>query len=81
VRRFSNGVEFANAGDAFVFLWSHDGRSSIAWDCLPGVIPECRITDYTVYIVFPLWILLIPIGSLTALLFWRDRKRIDPGYC
>ncbi len=75
VRRFSNGSEFANSGLAVLFLWTHDGRSSIAWDCLPGQLPEFRITRYSVFIVFPLWIPFLVVGAPTVVLFCRERGR------
>lgn len=81
VRRFSDGTEFANTGDAWLLLWTRSGEGSIAWDCLPGLIPEFRVTESSVFIVFPLWILLIPIGLLTVFLFWRDRKRLKARDC
>ena len=74
VRRFHNGSEFANTGTALLFLWTRSGQGSIAWDCLPGLIPECKLTDRMVFVVFPLWIPFIPIALLIAILFWRTRN-------
>lgn len=77
LRRFGEHAELGNAGIGFVFLWTRYPGSSIAWDCLPGALPEFTIRDDYVFIVFPLWIPFIPMAILTISLFWRDQRRLE----
>ena len=75
VRKFGDSSEFGNAGDAFIFLWTRSGGGSIAWDTLPGLIPELEISEQQIYIVVPFWIPFVPLATMTIVLFWRDARR------
>lgn len=81
VRRFGNHAEFATDGIGLLFLWTRGTGSSIAWDCLPGPLPEFKVSQHRVFIVFPLWIPLIVVAPATAVLFWLESRRFKPGVC
>lgn len=51
--------EVADLGTSVAFLWTATGGSSIAMDCLPGIVPQFKISRNIVFIDFPLWILFL----------------------
>ena len=71
---FGRHTEVADTGTSIVILWTRSGGSSIAWDCLPGIIPQFSISPDRVFIDFPLWILFFVFGIM-GILTVRVRSR------
>jgi hypothetical protein len=47
----------------------------------PGPDGVLYLQVRTLVIVLPCWLLLLPIALLTAVLWWRDRRRFPAGHC
>ncbi len=69
------------------------GQGSIGvnldWDAQPRIsITECRRYQWTPHVVpaasfffFPFWLVLSVFVPVTGILWWRDRRRPEPGHC
>ena len=43
--------------------------------------PVVARTDNGMVFIIPFWIIFAPVAISTVLLFWRDRRRVQPGHC
>lgn len=49
-------IEIVNTGTGIAFLYEASGGSSVAMDCLPGMLPVVSFSQRQVFVDFPLWI-------------------------
>jgi hypothetical protein len=47
----------------------------------PHTWPEAKSDWWGARVIVPSWVLLAPAVFVTAVLWWRDRRRIPPGHC
>lgn len=78
--RPAENVEVVHTGLSIAVLWTTSGGSSVAMDCLPGIIPQCDMSRTEVFIDFPFWILLIGVMTFWFLLGRRlgAGRRLTP---
>jgi len=51
------------------------------WVWRPSLMDHLASPTWLVGAVVPLWIPFVAVSMPTALLWWRDRRRIPPGHC
>lgn len=57
------------------------GMKDIVGTSLFQPAPQLNLTGHKKYVGLPLWLLTLLAAAPTALLFYRDRRRIPPGHC
>ena len=67
-------LEVVDTGLSIAILWTARGGSSVAMDCMPGMLPQCSISRTRVFIDAPLWLPLACFIALWAAGTWLVRK-------
>lgn len=67
-------LEIVNTGTSIAILWTKSGGSSIAMDCLPGIVPQFKISRTRVFVDGPIWISLLVCAAVWGIARWRIHR-------
>lgn len=74
--RASENLKVVDTGTSVAVLWTKLGGSSIAMDCLPGMVPQISVSRGRIFADFPLWIPPLLLGGIWLILACCDRRRL-----
>lgn len=72
--RASENFEVVDTGTSIAVLWTEQGGSSIAMDCLPGMVPQIGLSRSRIFVDFPLWLPPLLFGVIWLILACRRQR-------